>query len=77
MAYGDGTWHQYPWSSNVTYDDQTSYTWGYSTSSGAYVYPQVYPAPQTWAEEKIEKVESAMEWLRRRVTEITDLAYAT
>ena len=73
-------WYTYPWGGGRSSVDNT--TWGYSSSisvqptwyyntGGSY-----YPTPVPYHEKITEKVESAMDWLRRRVTEITDLAYA-
>ena len=65
----------------MTYGDFVTYPWG-ATSAGAtfnyhytssstpyYITPTYYPPA-------VEMPEGPMEWLRRRVTEITDLAYA-
>lgn len=71
MAYGDPTFYTYPWSSSAA---ATSIDWqyNYSGTTQQFVYPTITydppPAPTM--------PESPMEWLRRRVTEITDLAYA-
>ncbi len=72
-------WTSYPWTGNINYDNST---WQYGSTvsfpittyyhTGGSAYPYVFPAQQQIA----EKIESAMDWLRRRVTEITDLAYA-
>ena len=76
MAYG--AWSAYPWGASgdaITMVPDNS-TWNYSGQTyyfhtGSSAYPYSWPATQQIA----EKVESAMEWLRRRVVEITDLAY--
>ena len=80
MAYG--IWNQYPWGSGATqqsitinYDNSTAWDYnqtGYVFHTGGSAYTYNWPP----AQQAMEKVESAMEWLRRRVTEVTDLAYA-
>lgn len=80
MAHG--IWSQYPWGNST--GDYNS-TWGYSSASatlqwiptwyghtGGGTYEYNWPVEQQIA----EKIEGAMDWLRRRVTEITDLAHA-
>lgn len=80
MAYGDPVWTAYPWGNAV--GDYTS--WGYTSAGTSQFTPTWYfnTGGQTYeynwpaAQQISEKIESAMDWLRRRVTEITDLAYA-
>lgn len=74
MAIGDTWWGQYPWgatSAGYTYTVQP--TWVFNTSGSYYNYE--WPVAQQEAE-RPRMPESPMEWLERRVTEITDLAYA-
>ena len=79
-----GPWNGYPWSTSaqtvqINYDNSTA--WDYNsgtyiyTTGGSY-YPYSWPSAQQIAEKVEPLVESALDWLRRRVTEITDLAYA-
>lgn len=79
MPHG-ADWTSYPWTGvSINYDYNT--TWAGSSAvsfpmttyyhTGGSTYPHYWPPAQQIA----EKVESAMDWLRRRVTEITDLAY--
>ena len=70
-AFGD-SFSVYPWNSTAA-ATTVQYQWG-SSSGGYTVQPYYYPpAPVTPA---VEMPEGPMEWLQRRVTEITDLAYA-
>jgi len=66
-AFGD-SFTIYPWSSTAS--AQTTMHFDYSSNSGYPVQAYYPPAPV------IEMPEGPMEWLKRRVTEITDLAYA-
>jgi len=62
----------YPWNSTAA----TTIQYGYS--SGGYSAPvqPTYYYPPTPAS-AVEMPEGPLDWLRRRVVEITDLAYAT
>ena len=55
--------------------------WNYTTSASAPTITFNYPAYSTNAAPppapKVEMPEGPLDWLRRRVVEITDLAYAT
>lgn len=82
MPHG-ADWTAYPWGNATgTYYDST---WGYTSAgtsaqfiptwyahTGGQTYEYNWPQQQQIA----EKIESAIDWLKRRVTEITDLAYA-
>lgn len=72
MSYGD-RWTSYPWgySTGAT----TSYTYPLIFTTGGSSYEYNWPVVQQEAE-RPRMPESPLEWLRRRVTEITDLAYA-
>lgn len=78
MSYGDQTWYAYPWGTSgattVTMPTWQFGTTGIYSTSGSY-YDYNWPVAQQEAE-RPSLPESAMDWLRRRVTEITDLAYA-
>lgn len=65
MAFGD--YYTYPW---ATTSAATTVQFQYSGSTSQPVYSNYQPPPP------VEMPEGPMEWLRRRVTEITDLAYA-
>ena len=68
-AFGD-SFSIYPWNSTSA---GTTVQFQYS-NSGYTVQPYYYPpAP---VPTPVEMPEGPMEWLQRRVTEITDLAYA-
>lgn len=70
MAYGD-SFATYPWGYSSSATQQT-FEINY-TPVGPTVPWYYQPAPVTPA---VEMPEGPMEWLKRRVTEITDLAYA-
>lgn len=73
MAYGFNT---YPWvgTSAYTSGQTVTITPTFYSSSGTY-YDYNWPVQQQEAE-RPKMPESPMEWLKRRVTEVTDLAYA-
>lgn len=76
-----GSWNAYPWGAStgqtihINYDNSTAWDYnsgGYYYHTGGSAYQYHWPVQQQIA----EKIETAMDWLKRRVTEITDLAYA-
>jgi len=75
MAYGVD-WTTYPWGYSSSQDSITiNYTqpvWTSGATATYYNWPMaVQPSPP-----RQEMPESPMDWLHRRVTEVTDLAYA-
>jgi hypothetical protein len=64
-----GYFTTYPWSSSAS---AQTIQFNYSGSTTPYYYPAPIHPPAS----VVEMPEGPVEWLRRRVTEITDLAYA-
>ena len=64
-----------PWGGSAASTYQVTYNWGANANTTGQM-PFYYPPAPEPVRGPVEMPESALEWLRRRVTEITDLAYA-